>query len=336
MMENKLSILYVGQTIGVISQLNSYDNIVLIACNNKQEAINALMTSTLPDAILCENLLSDGNSIEWHEQLRRNPAFSKIAFILLSHEFDENLFKEAFQNRIDDFFVVPIPPVETLMERLVFLEQYRQKSRVSQQETSEDVTFKIPVKKRIFDLVVAFSLLWILWPILFLVAIAIRLESPGAFFHKSVRCGRFAKVFYLYTFRTRQPDFDSTVKNKIPISDMNYPALRVSHVGRILKSTGFDKLLQLINVIKGDMSIVGNDPLSLYEAENVGKDPMAAIRFFAPVGIISPWQVFSPRSGSLNEHERIRIDNAYADQFLKGFYSIRYDLALIIRRIISI
>jgi lipopolysaccharide/colanic/teichoic acid biosynthesis glycosyltransferase len=108
---------------------------------------------------------------------------------------------------------------------------------------------------------------------------------------------------------------------------------RITRVGRIIRNTGIDALPQLINIIKGDMSIVGNDPLSLYEAEQFMNGENAK-RFLAPAGIISLWQVEERRSGpALSEKERIRIENAYADQFTEGKYSIWFDMSLIIKRI---
>ena len=190
----------------------------------------------------------------------------------------------------------------------------------------------MPVSKRIFDLVVAFGFLWILSPILLLAAIAIRLESQGPVYYKSVRFGRNGKIFNLFKFRTTRQDSIAYLKKEIPVSDRITNAPRVTQVGRILQDTGIDKLLQLINVIKGDMSIVGNDPLHMCEAEQFMRGENAK-HFLAPVGIISLWQVVARRSGpTLSETERIRIENAYADQFASGNYRIWDDLDLIFRR----
>ncbi len=84
---------------------------------------------------------------------------------------------------------------------------------------------------------------------------------------------------------------------------------RVTRFGQIIRRLNLDELPQLINVIKGDMSIVGNRPLPIYEAEKLTNDQMA-YRFLAPAGITGLWQISKNRFES--EEERIKLDNMYA------------------------
>ncbi len=84
---------------------------------------------------------------------------------------------------------------------------------------------------------------------------------------------------------------------------------RVTKVGRFIRSTNLDELPQFYNVLKGDMSIVGNRPLPLYEAEKLTTDQWS-YRFMAPAGITGLWQVSTERF--LSEEERINLDNKYA------------------------
>jgi lipopolysaccharide/colanic/teichoic acid biosynthesis glycosyltransferase len=106
---------------------------------------------------------------------------------------------------------------------------------------------------------------------------------------------------------------------------------RVTRVGKILRNTSIDELPQLINVIKGDMSIVGNRPLPVYEAEKLTFDQMA-VRFLAPAGLTGLWQVEKRgRKGVMSDEERKSLDNQYAALFIENKYSFMYDMRLIMR-----
>jgi lipopolysaccharide/colanic/teichoic acid biosynthesis glycosyltransferase len=108
---------------------------------------------------------------------------------------------------------------------------------------------------------------------------------------------------------------------------------RITRVGRFIRNTSIDELPQLINVIKGDMSIVGNRPLPVYEAEMLTQDNLSK-RFLAPAGITGLWQVeLRGKGGNMSEEERMRLDNEYADHFRDGKYSFWYDMKLILRTI---
>jgi lipopolysaccharide/colanic/teichoic acid biosynthesis glycosyltransferase len=108
---------------------------------------------------------------------------------------------------------------------------------------------------------------------------------------------------------------------------------RVTRVGKFIRNTSIDELPQLINVIKGDMSIVGNRPLPVYEAEMLTVDDLSK-RFLAPAGITGLWQVeLRGKGGNMSEQERKNLDNEYADHFKDGKYSFWYDIGLILRTI---
>jgi lipopolysaccharide/colanic/teichoic acid biosynthesis glycosyltransferase len=102
---------------------------------------------------------------------------------------------------------------------------------------------------------------------------------------------------------------------------------RMTKVGKFIRKTSIDELPQLWNVLMGDMSIVGNRPLPLYEAEKLTTDKYA-LRFIAPAGITGLWQVEKRGKSKMSEKERLMLDNSYAEK--NSFFS---DIMLIIRTI---
>lgn len=103
---------------------------------------------------------------------------------------------------------------------------------------------------------------------------------------------------------------------------------RVTRIGKFIRNTSIDELPQLVNVLKGDMSIVGNRPLPLYEAEKITTDKFVS-RFLAPAGITGLWQVTKRGgSGKMSEEERMELDNDYARN-----YSFSRDLSIILKTI---
>ncbi len=392
-MDSRISILYIGHLSETIEALQAHADVAVIQCSNALEAIRYLKSEQKPDVVISNYYLSGGSGTEIHEWLRERVEFDRVSFILLSYEFREDFYKAAFETRMDDYFILPLPDAESMVSRIRFLVEYRNKYSISAYNAAkkQDVKYEMPMSKRAFDLFVAISALICLSPILLLVVLAIRLESKGKVYYISKRVGR--EPFDFYKLRSMRTGADKELKNlakeknqystasqqaeidfskpcpvcaKLPEGKSCSPIMhignekicdywyntqkrevaktksafikitddpRITKVGKFIRNTSIDELPQLINVIKGDMSIVGNRPLPVYEAELLTRG-FASKRFLAPAGITGLWQVeLRGKGGVMSEEERMRLDNEYADHFIGNSYSFWYDLKLILRTV---
>jgi lipopolysaccharide/colanic/teichoic acid biosynthesis glycosyltransferase len=122
--------------------------------------------------------------------------------------------------------------------------------------------------KRAFDIVVAAMVLLLLSPLIVVVALAVRLESPGPVFFRQPRVGKDDKPFTMYKFRTMRPDAHGRQEIVVPqvadfsryVFDPLEGGRQYTRMGRLLRSTSLDELPNLVNVLRGDMSIVGPRP----------------------------------------------------------------------------
>ena len=118
--------------------------------------------------------------------------------------------------------------------------------------------------KRMIDIILSFLAIIILFIPCLIIAICIKIESKGPVFFKQKRVGKDKEYFKIYKFRTMRTD---TPKD-MPTHMLNNPDLYITKVGRILRKSSLDELPQIINIIKGDMSIVGPRP-ALWNQEDL-------------------------------------------------------------------
>lgn len=109
--------------------------------------------------------------------------------------------------------------------------------------------------KRLMDIVISGCALAVLWPVLLLIALAIKIDDPGPVFYRQVRVGRGGRTFRIYKFRTMVVDADKKGL-AITVGRDN----RITRMGALLRKTKLDELAQLINVFTGEMSFVGPRP----------------------------------------------------------------------------
>jgi len=180
------------------------------------------------------------------------------------------------------------------------------------------------MSKRAFDILVSSIALLLLSPLFLLIALAIKLESGGPIFYVAKRAGRGYRIFNFFKFRTmcqgadsrigeltHLNQYDAAVRGPVFFKISNDP--RITRIGSFLRNTSLDELPQLVNVFLGDMSLVGNRPLPLYEAETLTTDDYAA-RFMAPAGITGLWQVKKRGNRDMSVEERINMDIDYASK----------------------
>jgi exopolysaccharide biosynthesis polyprenyl glycosylphosphotransferase len=161
--------------------------------------------------------------------------------------------------------------------------------------------------KRAFDVTVAVTLLLVLAPVLLLAALAVRLSSPGPVLFRQTRVGRSGNMFQILKFRTMT--VDDAARPSWTLEEH-----RITRVGRLLRRTSIDELPQLINVIRGDMSLVGPRPEVPHFVEQFTTSvPAYADRLRVQGGVTGLAQVHG-RSRSLESiPERTRLDNAYIE-----------------------
>ena len=150
-------------------------------------------------------------------------------------------------------------------------------------------------------------------PVMAILAIYIKKDSKGPVFYRQERIGYRHKPFILYKLRTMRQDAETEGPALSSENDT-----RITRIGHILRKYRFDELPQFWNVLKGDMSIVGNRPLPLYEAELLTTDEYIE-RFMAPAGLTGLWQVEKRGDqGALSAEERKQLDIKYARNFPFG------------------
>jgi len=189
--------------------------------------------------------------------------------------------------------------------------------------------------KRTLDIVLSGFAIVLTAPLLAYIALRIRLDSPGPVFFRQIRLGRDQREFTALKFRTMRTDVDTDVHRAFIGEIMSEDTARrsnglyklerddaITKVGHWLRKTSLDELPQLINVVRGDMSLVGPRPCIPYETQYF--EPHHFDRFLVPAGITGLWQVTARAHATFRE--ALDMDVAYA----RG-WSLSLDLRLLCR-----
>lgn len=178
-------------------------------------------------------------------------------------------------------------------------------------------SFSRVMTKRIFDLTFSLLVLSITWPLFILIAILIKMDSKGPVFYVQVRPGRHGRPIRIFKFRTMYMDAESRlleILRKNPDARREWEEYRklkrdprITRVGRFLRKFSLDELPQFINVLRGEMSVVGPRPYQMEEVEKMGK--YREIILSVNPGITGLWQI-SGRS-NLTFQEKLKIESWY-------------------------
>jgi lipopolysaccharide/colanic/teichoic acid biosynthesis glycosyltransferase len=193
--------------------------------------------------------------------------------------------------------------------------------------------------KRVFDLVVASCLVCLFLPVLVAIWLIVRTTSPGKAMFRQTRVGRYGRPFVMYKFRTMHADSCDDIHREYvrKLLTEQLPPVggakglykieadpRVTRVGHLLRRSSLDELPQLLNVVKGDMSLVGPRPALPYEAELFSTTHRA--RFLVAPGVTGLWQICG--RSKLPMHEGLDLDLEYVQR--RSFW---LDLRILIKTI---
>ena len=188
--------------------------------------------------------------------------------------------------------------------------------------------------KRMFDIVVSVIALLLAFPIFLVIALAIKLEDHGPVFYKHKRVGKNGKTIYLYKFRSMVVDSEAKMKEFTKEQQEEFQKFykltddpRITKIGKNLRKTSLDELPQLLNILKGDMSIIGPRPVVEKELNKFGngQDLLLSVK----PGLTGLWAC-SGRSDTTYE-ERVKKELYYAEN-----YSMKLDLLCFFKTCLSV
>ena len=188
--------------------------------------------------------------------------------------------------------------------------------------------------KRIIDCIISSIALILLLPIFLIIAIAIKLDSKGPIFFAHTRIGKNGKPIKIYKFRTMVVNAEELIKKFTPEQMKEYKKNyklnndpRITKVGNILRKTSLDELPQLINIINGDLALIGPRPVVNAELEKYGEN---ASKFLSVTpGLTGNWAA-NGRSISAYE-ERMQLELYYVDNI-----SLKMDIEIFFKTIIAV
>ena len=172
--------------------------------------------------------------------------------------------------------------------------------------------------KRVIDIIGSSLGLIVLSPFFLIIAIAIKIDDKGSVFYKHKRIGQFGEELYIYKFRSMKENADNLEEMLSPgelevfkseFKLENDP--RITKVGKFLRKTSIDELPQLLNILKGDLTLIGPRPIVEEELENYGEDVDKLLS--VKPGLTGYWQAFARNDAVYATGERQKMELYYVD-----------------------
>jgi lipopolysaccharide/colanic/teichoic acid biosynthesis glycosyltransferase/CheY-like chemotaxis protein len=300
----------------------------LRTANNGHDAIE-IVRLWQPDLIVLDIMMPTISGYDVAKKLQTNAATAEIPIIMLTAKasFDDEM--EGLESGAIDYITKPVD-----MKRLRYRiqSQLRHNSRIRQENvyrTEQIIPLPVVsgyrksgifrwtyrVTKRMFDFTIALLAMPFALPILAIIALAVRLDSPGPIFFVQQRTGRNGNRFGMFKFRTMDKDAEALKQKYMHLNELTWPDFkitddpRVTKVGRFLRRSSLDELPQLLNVLKGDMSIVGPRPTSF---DSSTYDLWHTERLETVPGLTGLWQVVG-RAG-IDFDDRVELDIQYIER----------------------
>lgn len=366
---------FLGTSITLQEKFKHLPKTDVLFCSSYKEVIRLCKQNLLPEKLNYFIILYEKRSLNEDMTAIRflRQHLSPCYFILLVDTIDDSEKSAYLSSGINDTLSVTASTQE-IEQKLEFIDRKKELLFAEQTSKQQILHFKIPLWKRIFDIIFSIVALIVLSPVFLLTAIAIKLESKGPIWYKSKRVGSNYTIFDFIKFRSMYIDADKRLKEYEQLNQYNNPEERnsaingafmaeedvmlisddyiiseqdfntqkhihqenafvkiendprITKVGRFIRKYSIDELPQLINILRGEMSVVGNRPLPLYEAEMLTSDE-SIDRFIAPAGLTGLWQVEKRGdSGKLSAEERKQLDITYGRT-----YSFMLDMKIIVR-----
>lgn len=338
-----LTFLYVGQDrefTGIFSRIFR-SGFTTETLSESLTLFKDLPRNQYPDVMILD-LQTDKKALkDFHSFLQTKKIANRIIIIYNEKQLTTANINYLKDNELVDDVIDMETSVENLTRKINFLKKIKQSQPKPNRITSEQVAKVIsrqsrtPLMKRLIDITFASIILLAILPVLVIIAIAIRIDSKGPIIYSSLRAGKGFRIFKFYKFRTMVVDADKKMEQFAHLnqysnedgSEAKFVKIandpRITRLGKILRNCSLDELPQLFNVIKGDMSLVGNRPLPLYEAATLTTDAHVE-RFMAPAGITGLWQIKKRGNAEMSVEERINLDISYARR-----YNVVYDLWIV-------